>query len=227
MVIMSINKFNSNSKLDVIIQSIDLENPDDLRRMAKVYEDSFSEHFLGHMGRKFLELFISEFVNTSGNYGYVAKFKDEPVGLLLATTLDKPFNKFYKKHFISIARITVSRYFRDQFIRKHLGERLGHINNALKALFFRGNASSSAQAGEVGTLIPPRLLAIAVDNKYRGHSVADELTQQFCLDMKDIGFKKVALSALPWNQRAIGFYKKDGWIEESSSESSIGFYRLI
>ncbi|MDR3492319.1 MAG: GNAT family N-acetyltransferase [Gammaproteobacteria bacterium] len=75
--------------------------------------------------------------------------------------------------------------------------------------------------------VPPRLLAIAVDENYRGLGVASELTSQFCTEMKDAGFVKVELSALSWNRRAIGFYKRDRWLEESRSETSICFSRLL
>ena len=224
---MSVDKFNSNNNLYVDIKQIKFDYHDDIRIMAKVYEDSFSDHFLGHMGHKFLGLFISEFVNTAGNYGYVAKFKEEPIGFILATRLDNPFNKFYRKRFLSVVLITVARYFKDPFIRKHIGERLGLINNALKALFSKENTENPRQDEKVRILVPPRLLAIAVNDKFRGLGVANELTRQFCAEMRTKGFKKVALSALPWNRRAIGFYKKDGWIEENCSESSIGFYRPI
>ena len=220
-----------NCKLNVDIEHIKFNNSDDIRIriIAKMYEISFSNHFLGHMGRKFLELFISEFVNSTGNYGYVAKYMNEPIGLILATTSDTPFNNFYHKNFLSIVLITVSRYFQDPFIRKHISKRLGHIYTALKALFSfsTGNTDNNRQDERVRTLVPPKLLAIAVDEKFRGLGVASELTRQFCTEMKHAGFEKVELSALPWNQRAIGFYKKDGWTEEKCSETSICFSRLI
>lgn len=224
---MSANRLEENSKLDVVIQNIDFNNPDEIRMMAKVYEDSFSGYFLGHMGRKFLELLITEFVNTIGNYGYAAKFKDEPIGFILATTSNNPFNKFYRKHFLEIVIITVVRYFKDPFIRKHIGRRWGHIHNALKTFFPIRKTENIRQEEKVYTLVPPRLLAIAVESNYRGLGVANKLTGQFCTEMRTKGFKKVALSALPWNKRAIGFYKKDGWIEENYSDSSISFFRVL
>lgn len=63
------------------------------------------------MGRKFLELFISEFVNSTGNYGYIAKFMNEPIGFILATTSDTPFNNFYRKNFFNCCFKILSRPF--------------------------------------------------------------------------------------------------------------------
>ncbi|MDR3602831.1 MAG: GNAT family N-acetyltransferase [Desulfosporosinus sp.] len=224
---MSINKSDYNDcKINIEIEHI---FPDEIQIIANLYEKSFQNHFLGHMGHKFLELFISEFINSTDNYGYVAKFKNIPIGFILATTIDTPFNKFYRKNFIMLVLITVFRYFKDPFIRKHISKRQGHIYTALKALLFflTRKSNNNGQAERVRTLVPPRLLAIAVDKNYRGLGVANELTLQFCTEMKGAGYKKVELSALPWNRRAIGFYKKDGWIEEESSETSISFSRLI
>lgn len=113
-----LNWINSNNyKYNVKIEHI---QPDDIKIIAKLYRNRFKDHFLGHMGHKFLELFISEFVNCTGNYGYVAKLRSEPVGFILATTQDDPFNRFYRKNFVSLVLITVSRYFQDPFIRKNI-----------------------------------------------------------------------------------------------------------
>jgi hypothetical protein len=102
-----------NCKLNVDIEHIKFNNSDDIRIriIAKIYEISYSNHFLGHMGRKFLELFISEFVNSTSNYGYVAKYMNEPIGFILASTSDTPFNNLYRKNFLSVVLIAVSRSF--------------------------------------------------------------------------------------------------------------------
>ncbi|AFM39740.1 acetyltransferase [Desulfosporosinus acidiphilus SJ4] len=196
----------------------------DIPIVAQLYMRSFQNHFLGHMGQKFLMLFISEFVNSRGNFGYVATFKNEAIGFILASTSENPFRNFYRDNFISLVCLTISGFLKDAFIRKHLKEKFGHIFLALKALvsFSEGSIDHVEMKGG-----QPRLLAIAVDRSYRGLGIASDLTAEFCKEMKELGYEEAGLSALPWNKRAIRFYIKDGWKEEESTENSISFSRIL
>ncbi|MGC7872858.1 GNAT family N-acetyltransferase [Desulfosporosinus sp. SYSU MS00001] len=219
----SLNYHNCKCNIDVMhLQS------QDIPLVARLYKRSFQNHFLGHMGHKFLTLFISEFVNSDANSGYVAKYRNEVIGFVLATTSDNPFREFYRDNFMTLVYLTISRFFKDSFIRSHITKRLGHVHVALKALFsFSVRVRDSREKQEICLSRQPRLLALAVDRSYRGLGVANELTAEFCREMKELGFKKVGLSALPWNQRAISFYIKDGWEKEEASETSISFSRLL
>ncbi|WP_407313526.1 GNAT family N-acetyltransferase [Desulfosporosinus sp. SB140] len=223
---MSINKCNCKNAKHIEVEHI---QTDDVQVVVNLYRKSFRNHFLGHMGQRFLTLFVSEFVNSTDNFGYVAWLKNEAVGFILATTTDTIFRKFYRKNFRVLVLITMYRYFHDPFIRKHIGKRFGHIYTALKALFSFSprHVNDHKQQEKSRTLVTSRILAIAVDKHYRGLGVASELTSQFCKEMKAKGFKEVGLSTLPWNRRAIGFYKKDGWIEEKSNETSVYFFRIL
>ncbi|KLU63955.1 putative acetyltransferase [Desulfosporosinus acididurans] len=219
----SLNYHNCKCNIDVMhLQS------QDIPLVARLYKRSFQNHFLGHMGYKFLELFISEFVKSDANFGYAAKYKNEVIGFILATTSDNPFREFYRDNFMMLVYLTISRFLKDSFIRRHITKRLGHVHVALKALFsFSVKDNNSGEKREVCLSQQPRLLALAVDRSYRGLGIANELTAEFCKEMKELGFKKVGLSALPWNQRAISFYIKDGWKKEGASEASISFSRLL
>lgn len=213
-------KYKYCNKLEV---KIDVLGPNDIPEVAQLYEDAFSNHFLGHMGQKFLGLFCSHFVNSPTNYGYVAKYKGKPVGFLLASTDSAPFHQFYRRNFLVLALIVFKRYLMDSYVRKNIAKRLGNILVAIKTLLPFSKTGSITNQGN--TFKPARLLAIGVGSKYRGIGIADKLTSHFCEEMKSKGLKKVGLSVLPWNERAINFYNKDGWIEEERSETSLSFTR--
>lgn len=215
-------KYRYHNKLDV---RIDVLGPNDIPEVARLYEDAFSNHFLGHMGQKFLGLFCSHFVNSSTNYGYVVKYKGKPVGFLLASTDNAPFHQFYRRNFLVLALIVIQRYLMDSYVRKNITKRLGNILAAIKTLSPFSKTEGIANQGN--TFAPARLLAIGVDSKYRGIGIADKLTSHFCEEMKSKGVKKVGLSVLPWNERAINFYNKDGWIEEERCETSLSFTRHL
>ena len=208
--------------LDVKIDHIRLN---DLPEIARLYEDVFADHFLGHMGQKFLKLFCSQFVNSSTNYGYVAKCNGKSVGFLLGSIDDAPFYQFYRQNFAALALIVVKQYLTDTYVRKHIAKRFGNILAAIKTLF--SSPTRGISANHYNTFVPARLLAIGVQSNYRGIGIANKLTSRFCTQMEREGFKKVALSTLPWNERAIHFYRKDGWIQEDSSEASLNFIRII
>ena len=215
-------EYSLDTKVEVKIDPIRLN---DLPDIAKLYEDAFAGHFLGHMGPKFLELFCAQFMNSPTNYGFVAKCNGRAVGFLLGTIDCEPLYQFYRQNFLVLSLIVLKRYLMDGYVRKHITQRLGQIPVAIKALFTGPKRESNLK--QDNTSINGRLLAIGVDLNYRGTGIANRLTSQFCAQMKREGLKKVGLSALAWNERAIRFYKKDGWISEECSEASVSFIRNI
>lgn len=208
--------------LDIKIDPIRLI---DLPEIARLYEDAFADHFLGHMGPEFLKLFCAQFMSSTTNYGLVAKCNGNPVGFLLGTKDSDPLNQFYHQNFIALSLIVMKKYLRDAYVRKHITKRLGHILVAIKTLFTSTKRESTPN--QDNTSVPARLMAIGVDSNYRGIGIANKLTSHFCAQLKLEGFEKVGLSALAWNERAMRFYKKDGWIQEEISETSVSFTRNI
>ena len=215
------------------VQAIKIEyiKSQDLLEVARLYEKAFDDHFLGHMGQDFLKYFCAQFVNTSQNYGYVAKCEGKPVGFLLGTIAKDPLQNFYRQNLPVLSWLVLKRYLMDAYVRQHITKRLGNVKIVFKSIL--PSKEKSAAQGQVSDLQeaiqakPARLLAIAVDQNYRGMGIADRLTGQFCAEMKREGYKKVGLSVLPWNERAISFYKKDGWVLEENRESSLYFSRTI
>ncbi len=211
-------------KLDIKIDSLTKR---DLPEIAMLYQNTFSHHFLGHMGQEFLMLFCSQFMNSSINYGYVAKCNGKTVGFLFGTVNENPFYQFYRQNFIVLSLIVMKRYLMDSYVRKHIAKRLGYILIAIKTLLPSSKRVNNAQYNKINILVSARLLAIGVDSNYRGLGIANKLTSQFCVEMKSAGYKMVELSVLAWNKRAISFYKKDGWIQEESTDSIVSFCRFI
>lgn len=198
----------------------------DVPEVAKLYEEAFSDHFLGHMGQNFLRLFCAQFMNSPTNYGYVAKSNGRLVGFVFGSIDSEPFAQFYRQNFWKLVALVSMRYFRDDYVRKHIMKRLGCIKAALKSLVLRRHGEGMID-DEHNMFTPARILAIGVDSNYRGLGIANQLTSHFCSKMKQEGFKRVGLSTLPWNKRAIRFYKKDGWILEQSNAASLSFIRNI
>ncbi|WP_407306596.1 GNAT family N-acetyltransferase [Desulfosporosinus sp. SB140] len=198
----------------------------DLPEIARLYQEAFSDHFLGHMGQKFLQLFCAQFINSPTNHGYVAKSNGRAVGFVLGSIDRQPFARFYRQNFWTLITLVIMRYFQDAYVRKHIVKRFGCIADALKSFVPRRHQEGETK-DEQNRFAPARILAIGVSSDYRGMGIGNQLTSYFCSKMKQEGYKKVGLSALPWNERAIHFYKKDGWVLEESNAASLSFIRTI
>lgn len=193
----------------------------DLPVIARLYEETFSNHFLGHMGQDFLKLFCSQFMNSTTNFGYVAAYNDKPIGFLIGTSAKDPFMEFYRRNFLKLSLIVMKKFLTDPYVRTHINKRLGNIRLAVKSLLLSQKGVNNFNKSN--SVLPARLLAIGVDPNYRGLGAANILTGQFCSDLKRNGISRVGLSVLPWNERAINFYKKDGWLLEENRETSLYF----
>ncbi|KLU66900.1 putative acetyltransferase [Desulfosporosinus acididurans] len=201
-------------------------SPYHIPEVAQLYEEVFGDHFLGHMGQRFLRPFCAQFMNSPTNYGYVAKNKGRIVGFVFGTINGRPFSQFYRQNFWKLVVLVLLRYARDDYVRKHIRDRMNYVSEAFKSLFCL-QAKDSQIPSERSLFASARILAIGVAPNFRGLGIANQLTGHFCSQMKQEGFKKVGLSTLPWNDRAIRFYKKDGWIVEESTDSSVSFLRSI
>jgi ribosomal protein S18 acetylase RimI-like enzyme len=210
-------------KLDI---ELDIMRLYDVPEVSRLYEEAFSEHFLGHMGRGFLELFCAEFSNSPTNYGFVARNNGRPVGFVFGSIDTDPFNHFYKNNFWRLVVLVAERYLKDDYVRKHIMKRSKCFLAALKSFMHLKDREGEFPV-EQNLFAAARILAIGVDSNYRGMGIANQLTNHFCTKMKQEGFKKVGLSTLAWNKRAIHFYKKDGWILEKGNDSSLSFIRTI
>lgn len=212
--------------LDTSDIEVDILSPYYIPEVAQLYEEVFSDHFLGHMGQGFLRLFCAQFMNSPTNYGYVAKNKGRIIGFVFGTIDGRPFSRFYRQNFWKLVFLVMARYVKDDYVRKHIKSRRSYISDALNS-FFRRRPRRSKRSHERSLFTPARILAIGVAPSFRGLGIANRLTGHFCSQMKQEGIKKVGLSTLPWNERAIRFYKKDGWTVEESNDSSVSFMRSI
>jgi len=219
---MPVSKAKQPNKQDIMVDHL---RTDDLPEIARLYEEAFAEHFLGHMGQKFLELFCSQFIDSATNFGYVAKCDGKAVGFLLGSIDNAPFDKFYRQNFMAVALMVMKRYAVDPFVRKEMTKKLGNVVDALKSLLPFSNKDSNGN--QLNTSPSARVMGIAVDANYRGMGVANSLSAHYCADLKSKGIKEVGLSVNIWNERAIKFYIKDGWIEEERCETSLSFTRTI
>jgi len=199
---------------------------EDVPGVARLHRFVFPDYFLTHMGQGFVERFYSEFVDQDGNYGYVAICGKELVGSVIGT-LDYHgcFNRFYRRHFPSLALTFVGRIIVDPYIRRHLASRMAHVRQALYSIAVRRQQVSVAAESPAPDQTLAHLLSIGVHPDQRSSGLAEQLVDRYCDALWEDGWACVDLSVRPENALAIAFYEKTGWQRIGSSPNTLRYSR--
>jgi ribosomal protein S18 acetylase RimI-like enzyme len=194
----------------------------DLGAAAALHRAVFSDHFLGHMDRRFLELFYGEFVAGPGELGWVAERDGRLVGATIGTT-DAPgmYARFYRRHLPRLAALVLRAAVGDPYVRRAALGRLPHVALAVRSRL----GLRPTVADRSGSEPAARLLSIGVAEAERGSGVAGGLVEAFCRALADRGIDRVGLSVHNDNSRAIAFYEKTGWRRIQSDAAGTSFWR--
>jgi ribosomal protein S18 acetylase RimI-like enzyme len=197
----------------------------DLRAAAELHQRVFADYFLGHMGRRFLELFYAEFVGNPGNYGFVAIREHRLVGTVIGSVdLDRFFHDFYRRRFLSLAGAVAAQIIRDPYVRGNLPARVSHVGRAARSWLGRSPRRETAASSDWP---PAQLLSIGLDEEPRGMGIAEALVARFCDALAADGVDAVGLSVRPDNPRAIAFYERTGWLVQRVGPTSVTFCRSL
>jgi ribosomal protein S18 acetylase RimI-like enzyme len=192
----------------------------DVPAVAALHQTVFPGYFLTLLGQEFLELFYAQFVARAGNHGLVAKRDGRLLGFVVATS-DAPalYRTFYRSHFLRLSWIVLRRLIMCAELRRSVATRAGHVRHAFDSLLRR---PAPAQPGGDPTA---RLLSIGVHPEQRGQGIAEELVNRLCEELRGEGVGAVGLSVRGDNSRAIAFYRRTGWQQESAHSGALQFVR--
>lgn len=184
--------------------------------VARAHQACFEGYFLTQLGPAFLRRYYAEFCRHASDYRVVARCRaTQHLAAFVVGTSDAQthFRSFYRRNMLVILPIVVLRFFTNRLVRGKFRQRMAHVKVALGALLpgtgRRGRVSPDDS--DRGSHCPVRLLSIAVTPEFRGSGVAAAVGACFEDMLRRDGHKRVGLSVLPDNQRAISFYKKVGW----------------
>jgi len=200
--------------------------PEDVHGAAVLHRIAFPDYFLSHMGQGFVERFYSEFIDRSGNYGYVAIYDEEVVGSVIGT-LDykRCFEHFYRHQFPTLALTFAGRFIVDPYIRQHLASRMAHVRQALRSIADHGQREVGPEELPADEQAQAHLLSICVDSDERGSGLSGQLVDRYCEELWHDGIEWVGLSVRPENARAIAFYERTGWQRTGSSAETVQYTR--
>ncbi|AFM39942.1 acetyltransferase [Desulfosporosinus acidiphilus SJ4] len=214
---------NSNQAL-VNLSKVEVRpfHEDDIVKIATMHREIFPEYFLSHLGVSFLSLFYREFLHSNQNCGYVAEYNDKLIGLVAGTKQSVQFfQQFYGRNFARVAFLILKGLLTDKVVRRSIRKRTTHFRYAWQS-FWRPKITSIS-SGKINSCQPFSILSLGVKQEYRGLGVAEKLLIEYCAQLYIQEVQKVSLTVLPHNSRAIAFYNKCGWYEESHSTTSIRF----
>lgn len=193
---------------------------------AELHRIVFPDYFLTHMGGPFLQRFYSEFIDRSGNYGFVAICGEELVGSVIGTIDYKEcFARFYRRQLPILALTLVQRFVMDPYIRRNLGSRIAHMRMALRSLVTHRQRTIPAADAPAAGQAQAHLLSIGVHPDWRGAGIAEKLVDRYCDELWHDGIEWVSLSVRPENRGAVAFYEKTGWQRVGASATAVEYTR--
>jgi ribosomal protein S18 acetylase RimI-like enzyme len=200
----------------------------DAAELADLHIQCFQEYFLTSMGRPFLRCFYAEFARH--DYDFAAIGRDRATGRIVGFVVGTAdtqahFRSFYRHNMLILPALLLARCVSNRTVRREMWKRTAHLKAALLALVPGVKRGASQTISDKGppAQCPVRLLGMAVAADYRGTAVSPMMSQAFEDALRRAGHKRVGLSILPHNERAIGFFKKIGWQVVHASDAGVWF----
>lgn len=194
----------------------------DIEEIARININEFSDYFLTVLGEKLVYSFYKSYYETN-NILVVAEKNKEIIGFILGTDSSLAREKFFKENFNKIFWKLFKEFFKgNKILWMGISRRLFFIKEAIIAkLHKKKNLISQKVSSSY------RLLSIAIKREERGDNVAYQMENFFCKKLLEKGIRKIGLSVIKDNERAISFYKKCGYDIEKKEDDAIYFIKDI
>lgn len=204
--------------------------PADAGELAVLHARCFEGYFLTNLGPTFLRRYYHEFCRHAFDYGVIARVAaDGRLAAFVVGTSDTQahFRAFYRGSMHVLAPVAAWRVVTNGVVRRAAWGKTAHLRAALMSLVPGHRRPASETISDKGPKeqCPVRLLGIAAAPEHRGSGVAQRVTAAFEQMLREAGHRRVGLSVLPDNARAIAFYRKTGWTETHASAAGTWFER--
>ena len=187
--------------------------------MAHCHSLAFRGRFMTEMGHRWLCFLYRYFIRHPGGVSLVAV--DERNKVLGFAVGGEPGirDQFIRYAKVRYPNLILLKFLTNSLVRKvMLGVLVKKIFKRRPTIRFSKNSAKQETAIRTGNL-----LSICVLPECRGTGIADKLVETFRLRCIARGYKRLTLSVVTKNARAIAFYKKHNWREFSRSGESTKF----
>ncbi len=198
--------------------SIIKARPEHVAGMADCHLVAFDGRFMTEMGFGWLCALYRFFIKHPGGICYVAvDALGKVVGFAVGGEPD------IRDQFLRFAMLRYPHIIFWKFVTKAL-VRSVLVRELVKKLHLKRTAVSAGNDREQGTSDKcGNLLSICVLPDWKGSGIADKLLDSFQKACAAKGYKRLRLSVVSENSRAIAFYKKHLWYETGTSGESTKF----
>ena len=187
--------------------------------MAKCHIKSFPGRFMTEMGYHWICALYRFFIKHRRSICLVAvDAKGKVIGLAIGG------NPHIRDEFLNSALFRYPHLLFWKFISKRRVRRVFLRELARKLRRKRTAVRSGNNKTSNAEVRSGNLLSLCVLPDCEGAGVGSKLVESFRLACRAEGYKRVTLSALKQNSRAIAFYEKHGWRRSSISGESIIFF---
>ena len=186
--------------------------------MAQCHTFAFPGRFMTEMGPRWLRALYRFYIKHPDSVCYVAvDSSDKVVGFAVGGEPNIR-EKFFHAAMLCYPHLIFWRFLTRSLVRVVLLEEL------FKKLHLKRKESSSGNVS-VNKISPKsgNLLSICVLPDYKGTDIANQLIEAFQKACTAKGYRRLTLSVLSENSRAIAFYKKHGWYETGVTGTSTKF----
>lgn len=211
-------KINNDSTADgtvIITEAQEVHIPG----MAHCHIKSFPGRFMTEMGYQWLCALYAFFIKHRGSICHIAVDADgKIVGLAVGG------DPHIRSEFLSSALFRYSHIIFWKFLSKRMVRRV-LLQELARRLQQKRAATHSGDNIAPGSIVRSgNLLSICVLPDYKGTAIAGKLIESFQLACKAEGYERLTLSVVRENNRAVAFYKKQGWRQSGKSRESTRFY---
>jgi ribosomal protein S18 acetylase RimI-like enzyme len=186
--------------------------------MAHCHTFAFPGRFMTEMGHRWLNALYRFFIGHPGGICYVAMDSaGKVVGFAVGGEPE------IRKQFLRTAMLRYPHIIFWKFLTRHI-VRAVLLGELLKKLRLKRKSIPPENIDSHGTL--PKcgnLLSVCVLPDYKGIGIASRLIETFQKACAAAGYRRLTLSVLSENSRAIAFYKKHRWYETGVAGASTKF----
>jgi len=186
--------------------------------MVQCHINAFPGRFMTEMGRHWLYALYLFFIKHRGSICLVTVDTDETVVGLAVGGDPNIRNEFLSSAMYRFPHLIFWKFLCKRSVRRVLLKELAGKFQHRRAVDNSGDTKEQNVATRSGNL-----LSLCVLPDYKGTGVGGKLIESFKLACADEGYKRLTLSVVSENTRAMAFYKKHGWHRSGKSGASIKF----
>ena len=187
--------------------------------MAQCHIKSFPGRFMTEMGYHWLCALYLFFIKHRRSICRIAVDTDDKVVGLAVGGDPHIRDEFLNSALFRYSHLIFWKFLSKRLVRRVLLQELARKLHRKRAAVHSGDTIAPSTKVRSGNL-----LSICVLSEYKGTSVAGKLIESFQLACAGEGYKRLTLSVVSKNSRAVAFYKKHGWRQSSKSGQSIRFF---